>query len=74
METRFENLVYEHRHGEYGWHPKARIHRKIVEEPSEPDICIVCHQALPDLQYDEFLGGCICDACHNQKEIGNLKR
>lgn len=74
MQTRFNNLIYEHRHDHYKWHPKTRIHRKVIEKTHEPNVCIVCHVAKPGMQFDEFLGGNICDECAMKKELGNLIR
>ena len=74
METRFNNLKYEHKHGKYGWHAKTVKHRKIVEKPCEANICIICNVAKSDMEFDEFLGGNICNTCHNKREIRNLRR
>lgn len=44
------------------------------EKPGEAKVCIVCNVAKMDMEYDEFLGGNICDSCANKREIGNLRR
>ena len=74
METRFNNLTHEHRHGHYKWHAKTVKHRKIVEKPCEANVCMVCNAAKPDMQFDEFLSGNICDDCAMKREIGNLNK
>ena len=75
METRSNNLIYEHKHDGYGWHPKTRIHRKPkTQGVTTMRTCIVCHETAEGMVYDEFLGGFICKKCDMNQEIRRLKR
>lgn len=56
MKTRFNNLVYEHKHGKYGWHPKTRIHK----EP-EYRVACVCGEIV-DIPYHTYTS-VICENC-----------
>lgn len=75
METRCtDNLVYEHRHDGYRWHPKTRVHK---EQPEKPliEICTVCGEVGKDgvdLNYDEHIDQFLCDRCDMKNEIRKL--
>lgn len=72
METRCNNLVYEHKHDGYGWHPNARIHKKRPVEMLE--ICTGCSKVGKDLIYDEYIDRFLCDRCDMKNEIRKLDR
>lgn len=74
METRCtDNLVYEHRHDGYRWHPKTRVHKEQPEKMAL-ETCANCGDVGVDLNYDEHIDQFLCDRCAMKNEIGKLGR
>lgn len=59
MQTRYNNLIYEHKHDHYGWHPKARVHK-------DPEYRIKCTCGeIIDIPYHRY-ASTICKNCGKQ--------